>query len=242
MEVHAHSHTARKKWTHYFWEFLMLFLAVFCGFLAENQREHMVEHQREKQFMLSLTEDLKTDILQLEKYKKWRKETNADFDSLIILLSTENPESNAYDIYKIANRSFLRTGLPDISERTIQQLKNSGGLRLIRKEEVSGQINKHYLEVNRMKSNYESEIIARAKLLEVRGEVLYASQLFRIKDTTMHAGSFKLISKDPLMINRLTNSILAAVQTNLRIINSIDVIIVSSLSLKEVIEKEYHLK
>ncbi len=30
MEVHHHSHTARKKWTHYFWEFLMLFLAMFC--------------------------------------------------------------------------------------------------------------------------------------------------------------------------------------------------------------------
>ena len=29
MEVHAHSHTPRKKWTHYFCEFLMLFLAVF---------------------------------------------------------------------------------------------------------------------------------------------------------------------------------------------------------------------
>ena len=35
MEVHAHSHTPQKeKWTHYFWEFLMLFLAVFCGFLC----------------------------------------------------------------------------------------------------------------------------------------------------------------------------------------------------------------
>jgi hypothetical protein len=34
MEVHAHARTARKKWTHYFWEFLMLFFAVFCGFLA----------------------------------------------------------------------------------------------------------------------------------------------------------------------------------------------------------------
>ena len=22
MEVHAHAHTPRKKWTHYFWEFL----------------------------------------------------------------------------------------------------------------------------------------------------------------------------------------------------------------------------
>ena len=30
MEVHAHTHTARKKWTHYFWKFLMLFLAVLC--------------------------------------------------------------------------------------------------------------------------------------------------------------------------------------------------------------------
>jgi len=54
MEVHHHAHTARKKWTHYLWEFLMLFLAVFCGFLAENFREHQVEHNREKKFMASL--------------------------------------------------------------------------------------------------------------------------------------------------------------------------------------------
>ena len=39
MEIHAHSHTPRKKWTHYFREFLMLFPAVFCGFLAEYHLE-----------------------------------------------------------------------------------------------------------------------------------------------------------------------------------------------------------
>src|SRR5258705_6205434 len=61
MEVHAHTHTQRKKWTHYFWEFLMLFLAVFAGFLAENQREHIVERQREKQYMQSLLSDLAAD-------------------------------------------------------------------------------------------------------------------------------------------------------------------------------------
>jgi hypothetical protein len=43
MEVHAHTHTPRKKWTHYFWEFFMLFLAVTLGFLVENWREHFVE-------------------------------------------------------------------------------------------------------------------------------------------------------------------------------------------------------
>ncbi len=65
MEVHHHAHTERKKWTHYFWEFLMLFLAVFCGFLAENQREHMVEHQREKQYMESMLSDLSADTATL---------------------------------------------------------------------------------------------------------------------------------------------------------------------------------
>ena len=51
MEVHAHTHTERKKWTHFLWEFLMLFLAVFAGFLAENQREHYTEHKRGLQYI-----------------------------------------------------------------------------------------------------------------------------------------------------------------------------------------------
>jgi len=81
MEVHHHpiaigSHSPRKKWTHYFWEFLMLFLAVFCGFLAEYKLEHTIERNREKQFITTLIEDLKSDTAQLTEvipYKK-RKE------------------------------------------------------------------------------------------------------------------------------------------------------------------------
>ena len=38
MEVHAHTHAHGKKtWKSYFWEFLMLFLAVTLGFFVENQ-------------------------------------------------------------------------------------------------------------------------------------------------------------------------------------------------------------
>jgi len=61
MEVHSHPHTSRKKWTHYFWEFLMLFLAVFCGFLAEYQLEHKIEKDRETILAQALFEDLKKD-------------------------------------------------------------------------------------------------------------------------------------------------------------------------------------
>ncbi|MEJ7674922.1 MAG: hypothetical protein WKF59_20040 [Chitinophagaceae bacterium] len=41
-----HSTKEKKTWKSYFWEFLMLFLAVFCGFLAEYQLEHKIEKDR----------------------------------------------------------------------------------------------------------------------------------------------------------------------------------------------------
>ena len=47
MEVHIHTHTPRKKWTHYSWEFFMLFMVVTAGFFVENQREHYIEHKEQ---------------------------------------------------------------------------------------------------------------------------------------------------------------------------------------------------
>src|SRR5678815_1409419 len=89
MEVHAHAHTAdpdshrgRKKWTHYFWEFLMLFLAVFSGFLAENQREHYVEHQREKQYAKELYAEFYSDSIVVAGKIKLRLEKEKDMDYL----------------------------------------------------------------------------------------------------------------------------------------------------------------
>src|SRR5262245_32014682 len=95
MEVHHHSHlasgethTARKKWTHYFWEFLMLFLAVFCGFLAENFREHQVEHKREKTFIGSFIEDLKMDTLQLGEMISFLNEKGKLLDTIAVTLKS----------------------------------------------------------------------------------------------------------------------------------------------------------
>jgi len=52
-----------KKIKTYLFEFLMLFFAVFCGFIADNWREKLSEHQREKAFIISIVEDIKSDTL-----------------------------------------------------------------------------------------------------------------------------------------------------------------------------------
>jgi hypothetical protein len=147
MEVHAHTHTPRKKWTHYFWEFLMLFLAVFCGFLAEYQLEHKIEKDRERQFLSSLLEDLKADIKNLEINYQHHQACIILMDSLFLLL--DNPQiakQRGDDLYY-----FARVGPRFVSfannSKTFDQLKNSGGFRLISNSNVADKIMTYYLQI-----------------------------------------------------------------------------------------------
>ena len=143
MEVHAHSHTERKKWTHYFWEFLMLFLAVFCGFLAENQREHMVEHQREKQYMESLLRDLGADTTVLGNGIPLKLRRISSIDSVFQFF---NGHPGAKTIFGKLFRTIRRTNFDARFIRnviTINQLKNAGGMRLVRNKEVSDSISSY---------------------------------------------------------------------------------------------------
>ena len=60
MEVHHHSHHP-KKWKEYITEFLMLFLAVSMGFLAENVREERVIEHQTQNVILQLRDELMKD-------------------------------------------------------------------------------------------------------------------------------------------------------------------------------------
>ena len=239
MEVHHHAHAkGRKKVSDYFWEFLMLFLAVFCGFLAEYQLEHVIEHQREATLMKTLTEDLNTDIRTLVTYSRWRSEVDQDFDSLLFLLSKPNPDQFGFSIYQKTLRSGMRFGLPDINEGTIQQLKNAGGLRLVRKREVVIAINKHYLLVARMRSAYETERLLRVRLAETTADVLDARLTLH---PVQNNNSYRLMTNDKAIINRFMNQIRGSMTLHKNLINTLDSARVSTLKLKDLIEQEYHL-
>ncbi|HUR65778.1 MAG TPA: hypothetical protein VMZ03_05465 [Chitinophagaceae bacterium] len=139
MEVHAHPHTPRKKWTHYFWEFLMLFLAVFAGFLAENQREHYIEHQREKQYMLTMVEDLESDTVQLSYALHYWEGINNSIDSVAEALTLPLAAADFPKAYRHLNNALNYYSFA-YNDRTIAQLKNAGGFRLIRKKKVANKI------------------------------------------------------------------------------------------------------
>ena len=114
----------------------MLFLAVFCGFLAEYQLEHKIEKDRAKQYIVSFFDDLKYDTAHLTQvinsYKNKEailKLISACHDSVLAKKSCKTCLNNLYD----NSKGFfeLRT-----SDRTLQQLKNAGGLRLLKSDDA----------------------------------------------------------------------------------------------------------
>jgi hypothetical protein len=123
----------------YLFDFFMLFLAVFCGYLAQWQLENSGEHQREKQFIQSLVEDIKKDTSVLNTYINFNQKRFSYCDSLQRYIRVINnlKESNRFYDYSRELARYLRYFSTD---RTIQQLKNAGNMRLIKNMDVSNAI------------------------------------------------------------------------------------------------------
>ena len=149
MEVHAHSHTPRKNWTHYLWEFFMLFLAVTAGFFVENQREHMVEHRREKEFMVSLVKDLDLDTVQFSRLRIYRLDRLRNIDSLIQFFVDHPGGSVPVKGFSLAKKFFGHAAFFQNSG-TLDQLKNAGGLRLVRNRIVVDSIQSYDQQTKRI--------------------------------------------------------------------------------------------
>ena len=186
MEVHHHSHTAGKKWTHYFWEFLMLFLAVFCGYLAEYQLEHTIEHQREKKYAQSLLEDLKKDKADFNFQMLWWKGIAGRIDSIHEQLNKPAKERNSLLLYKEAG--FIRMyNSFQYHDRTIEQLKNAGNFRLLTKQNIADSL-----------IDYDSEIKSRLRNIESVGNTIFTNINF-LQDEIFDTRYFSLRANDLIL-------------------------------------------
>jgi hypothetical protein len=150
MEVHHHSHTARKKWTHYFWEFLMLFLAVFCGFLAEYQLEHKIERDRAKELAKSFYEELKSDSVAIAE----KSQNRIKLENSVQYMMDYFKDSTLLKFSKQFVINFHRTfafNAPTLFEpKTIilEQLKNSGSLRYFKNDDLQKLIGELTVVIN----------------------------------------------------------------------------------------------
>ena len=149
MEVHHHPdlHHKPKKWNEYFLEFLMIFLAVTMGFIAESIREHFVLKKHEKEYMVSLVRDLNNDIAGLTRSEALVTRYVHRADSILSLFKNADFKNTSSDIYYFGRTLGLRN-LWRSNDGTIQQLTYSGGLRLIENKSVIDSIQDY---INKLK-------------------------------------------------------------------------------------------
>jgi hypothetical protein len=216
MEIHRHSspapggtHTPGKKWTHYFWEFLMLFIAVTLGFIVENQREHFIEHKREKEYVHSMIEDLKEDTSSFNRLIRINAAANENIDTLIGLLKGNERNALARKIYYMARTIPISDVDLVIQNKTFEQLKGSGGLRLIRNPRTQNKIGTYYqnnkfIETGFAPNQFQNRrdlFIAFEKLFDagLLQEIMKSPNLLPLNHPDDH---YKLLSDDPTVINR----------------------------------------
>ena len=126
----------------------MLFLAVFCGFLAEYQLEHKIEKDRDKQFIRSLAYDIKADTARMNHIITTRTLREISLDSITLLLNNDAASEHSAALYfhaVMAARTISFRFLPN--DGTMQQLKNSGAFRLISNRAIADSIGKYDVSV-----------------------------------------------------------------------------------------------
>jgi hypothetical protein len=249
MEVHAHTHTARKKWTHYFWEFIMLFLAVFCGFLAEYQLEHKIEKDREKVYISSLLKDFEYDTLQFSNTIRQIKKKIPFYDS--VLLFFKNPSAFSD---KLPFRFYIYTNLENIYlplEPTLQQLKGSGNLRLLTKKLVLDSILIYDSKINGAYINQTNYVVDfNKRLIQLQEKVfddsnfnLFLNHEFNQTESVDEAAyDLQLYTKDKDKIMELSNLYIDAKASDVFYIGTLKARKVEVERLIALIKREYHLK
>lgn len=174
MEVHHHPdlHDKPKKWKEYFLEFLMIFLAVTMGFIAENIREHFANRAKEKEYIKGFIRNVEDDTANLQRIISFDSvQVNGIVSFLHLRHLDMKLDRNRKLFYSLAIRNFYNSTSFTSNNATLQQLKSTGDYRLIANDHVADSLSKYDTDIQGISSetnyynDYFKEILSRLDAL-----------------------------------------------------------------------------
>ncbi|MEO7529972.1 MAG: hypothetical protein ABIS69_01130 [Sediminibacterium sp.] len=231
----AHPHESTKSWKSYIGEFLMLFLAVFSGFIAENLRENYVEKEKAHEYINSMINDLQKDTLQLVQAVRVNKKLLKGIDSLLFYLKAPASDMTAKKLYVFG--SYVGASVLFESENgTITQLKNAGGLRLI-KDTASAN---HIMEYDQLNELTKKQGDAYYKLTLDVLNLIEQLMDFSVTANPSPKNTF-YIDKDPARLRYFYNKCYMQKQIITGYCNYLDIQKNEAVKTIAVLRKNYHL-
>jgi hypothetical protein len=177
----------------------MIFVAVTMGFFAESLREHIRDNKKEKEFIISLKEDLLTDTVSLQQVIPANQMQFEKLDSLYTLLElvAEDKPVSMNRLYYLNFRYGAGLVYFSPNQRTITQIKSTGAVALIKNKACRDSITDY--------NNYNDDFIA-VNVLGLRertNELTHlAEKIFNFKEvkTFWFSGGADVLLNDSLKL------------------------------------------
>lgn len=250
MEVPHHSHReGRKSLKSYAWEFLMLFLAVFCGFLAEYFLEHRIEKEKGKQFVRSMVEDIVSDSTKINQSLEFGKKQELGLDSLSVLFNSQPPydDSTIKKMYVLMLKYTMKVSNVAFTKRTLSQLKNSGAMRLISNKQSADEITRYSEGADDIESQgIYFENIALNEVIKLNTKIFYLKYIKGITRKNINdfvkGKPIKLASDNENLLTEYSNQLFFTTQVLINYNNKLTRFRSELTHTLGILKKEYHIK
>ena len=190
-------------------EIILVVIGILIALQINNWNEGQNEKKVELGYMQNLLEDLNENI---ETYHDFEKSNTIIYnliDSIIPNLKSVDRRSHISNLSYWARKVTMEWLTVNPTQRTFEEMKSSGHLRLIKDKAVANAISDYYNSLSDLDGYNEAALLWVADYAKAMGKIFDGELLLKIlrEKKIQEAKPSDLLSEDPLVINELINSL-----------------------------------
>ncbi len=136
----------RLNWRLLLGEFVVIVVGVLMALWVDQLREARVNQELEVEYLESLVTDLDADLAQFDSAEAWMRRSETAAATVLALYEGSPPTENVADLVAAVETAGWQF-VPTITRNTIDDLRSTGNLRLIRDPDLRRAIASYYLTV-----------------------------------------------------------------------------------------------
>jgi hypothetical protein len=243
MEVH-HPHVEKKSLKDYLLEGLMIFVAVTMGFFAENLRERIYNHEREKDYIRSLLNNLREDRTNLNHTIRVNEKKVGGLDSLLSLDVTNimKPAMKRL-LYNYCHKYVSYYYGFSANDATMMQLKNAGGFEYIKDHAIADSIANYDIVIRNVYAAETPYGRAIERAIDAMSEVLILKTSMDIayfKNGSYTGKRLPMINRDPGKIQIFLNRIYIEREWSQNYVDNLNQTLQGTNRLINLLKNKYH--
>lgn len=190
-------------------EIILVVIGILIALQINNWNQIKSEEAIEKTYMTNLLEDLQDDLVNYKKFKNSNQEIYTLIDSIIPNLKDDNRKEKVSQLAYWCRMVTIKWHNLYTVERTFEQMKSSGHLRLIKNNDVANAISNYYNSLSEFDAYDEAAMLWAEDYVASVGNIFDAEIMMKILNsrTMEEAQESDILTDDPIILNQLMLSL-----------------------------------